>query len=342
MAVVGGQFGSEGKGSIVGKIADRYALHVRTGGPNAGHTVYHKGRRWAMQTIPCGWVNPEALLILGRGAIVSPEILLREIEMLEQAGYSIYDRLYIDAYATTLTEEHHREEGGTEGVLHQRIGSTGEGVGAARHARLRRDDSQPLLASDVLPKHGLEDLISDTVSLINGSIDAGYSVLLEGTQGSGLSLTHGPWPYVTTTDTNAGQLCVDAGISPLLLTDVCLVVRTFPIRVAGNSGPLAREITWKEVSAIAKQPIEERTTVTKKVRRVGHFDPDMVERAMTLNRPTCIALTFWDYLFPQDAGEESLSVDAHLAVLDWQARYFNNVPVRFVGLGGESLSVVEL
>lgn len=108
-----------------------------------------------------------------------------------------------------------------------------------------------------------------------------------------MSLVHGPWPYVTSADGNAGQLAVDAGISPSLITRTILVCRTFPIRVAGNSGPLHGEITWEELNVE-----RETTTVTKKVRRVAPMWPniDVVQRAVMLNRPCKIALTFVNYL----------------------------------------------
>lgn len=128
--------------------------------------------------------------------------------------------------------------------------------------------------------------------------DDDTNVLLEGTQGSGLSLVHGPWPYVTSCDTNTTQMLTDAGIAPHYLTETILVARTFPIRVAGNSGPLVGELSWDELGL---DP--ERTTVTDKVRRVGVWDDALIEKAVRLNEPCCMALTFVDYLWPDLQGK---------------------------------------
>jgi len=138
--------------------------------------------------------------------------------------------------------------------------------------------------------------VGDTAAFVNECIDAGSQVLLEGTQGSGLSLTHGPWPYVTSSDTNAAQLAADAGIAPNMVETI-LVARTFPIRVAGQSGPLPGEMTWEQVGVAP-----ERTTVTKKERRIGRWDWDVVFKAIRLNRPMGLALTFVDYWFPESRG----------------------------------------
>src|SRR5690606_3570968 len=86
LAVVGAQYGSEGKGVIVNHIANRYQVHVRVGGPNAGHSFVHKGRVWKMQVIPCGWTNPDAILVLGRGMLVNPETLALELRELGRAA----------------------------------------------------------------------------------------------------------------------------------------------------------------------------------------------------------------------------------------------------------------
>lgn len=301
VALVGAQAGSEGKGAVAAAIAGDYGVHIRTGGPNAGHTFYHEGRKWVARSIPCGWINPAAKIVIGPGAMIDVALLRKEAEEIEAAGYRIMDRLFVDENASLIDPiRHHTFEGGVSGDAHQLIGSTGEGVGPARMARVARrtfPSDIPWAKLDLVGDR--RDLFKwlhthsgfDTVNLVNSWIDKGENVLLEGTQGSTLSLTHGPWPYCTSTDTNAGQLAVDAGISPSLVGMTILVVRTFPIRVAGNSGPMYRETTWE---ALGLEP--EVTTVTKKVRRVGLYDGAQVERAVTLNRPAALVLTFADYI----------------------------------------------
>ena len=301
VALVGAQTGSEGKGAVAAAIAHKYGVHIRTGGPNAGHTFYHEGKKWVARSIPCGWINPDAKIVIGPGAMVDAALLRQEAEEIEAAGYRILDRLYVDESASLIDPiRHHAFEGGVDGDAHQLIGSTGEGVGPARMARVARrtfPSDIPWAKLDLVGDR--RDLFSwlhthsgwDTANLVNGWLDQGQDVLLEGTQGSELSLTHGPWPYCTSTDTNAGQLAVDAGVSPSLVKKTFLVARTFPIRVAGNSGPMYKETTWE---ALGLEP--EVTTVTKKVRRVGIYDAAAVERAVILNRPAEIVLTFADYI----------------------------------------------
>ncbi len=343
LAVVGGQYGSEGKGVVVNKIAHRYDVHVRTGGPNAGHSFYHEGRLWKMQQLPCGWTNPEATLVIGAGAVVDLEQLNKEVIAVEQAGYYIRHRLFIDAGAMVLDRKHHVEEGGVDGELHKRIGSTGEGVGAARIDRIRRDAIRTSLAVRTPINHPLSNnIVTNTPAMLSHARGTGGNILLEGTQGAGLSLIHGPWPYVTSHDTNAAQLAADAGIPPHHVTDVLMVVRTYPIRVAGNSGPLKGELTWEEMSRRLGRPVIEQTTVTKETRRIGSCDEQLVRKAVTLNGPTAFALMFADYLNPNDAGVTTydlLSVDTHGFVAYLENAF--GVPVAMVGTGGEGWQVIE-
>jgi adenylosuccinate synthase len=345
-ALVGGQFGSEGKGTIAYHLAKEYDYHVRSGGPNAGHSFNHNGRVWKMQSVPCGWVNPNAFMIIAAGAVVDLERIHTELTEIEEAGYpSVWSRLFIDANAIVLDERHHAIENGVDGELHQRIGSTGEGVGAVREARMARDPLRVDRVRDKVTKdreryHWVN--MRDTMAMLNGAIDTGRSVLLEGTQGSGLSLIHGPWPYVTSADTNAAQLAADAGIPPHYITDVIMVVRSHPIRVAGNSGPLKNEISWEELSQRLGRDVEERTTVTHKIRRVGEWDAELVERAVWLNGPTSFALTFADYINPEDEGLlefDSLSRKTKAFISYLESWY--GVPVDFVGTGGDGWRIID-
>lgn len=339
-AIIGGQYGSEGKGVIAASIANDYDIHVRVGGPNAGHTFNHQGRVHVQQAVPCGWINHKAALMIGRGAIVDPALLLEEISQIAIHDPSILRRVFVDEMATIITKEAKDEEGGVEGGMHQRIGSTGEGVGAARKYRMMRDPDLCELARDnkLLRESGVK--IVDTVSGLNTRIENGQRVLLEGTQGSGLSLIHGPWPYVTSADTNVAQLLVDTGISPYWLADTIMVVRTFPIRVAGNSGPLKGEVDWAwmaDHTGFEGKP--ERTTVTKKERRIGQWDSELVRRSVRINRPTKIALTFLDYAVPSCTGLDKLDSEgeAFVKVVEEELQ----TPIRYVGTGGPTWTVVR-
>jgi len=324
--IFGGQYGSEGKGAIVNIIANNYNVHVRVGGPNAGHTVYHEGIEYKMQCIPCGWINPKAQLVLGRGMLINPEILLRELLMIEKIDPSIWERLVVDELAGILHPRFHKEEGGTKGTAHERIGSTGEGVGLAREARMSRGRISFELVKDVTDEFPFLNRITskNTTLLMSNLLAMGQDVLLEGTQGFGLSLIHGQWPYVTSTDTGPAQMLADAGLPVGLVRDVIMVIRTFPIRVAGNSGPLKNEISWQQLSEKLETSIIERTTVTKLIRRVGMFDWDMVDEAVRINRPTKIAMTFLDYLNKNDSKVDNwndLSLNSTNFITDVTNRY---------------------
>jgi adenylosuccinate synthase len=336
-ALVGAQFGSEGKGVVAKHIANEYDAWVRTGGPNAGHSFVEKGRLWKMQCLPCGWVNKNAMLMLGPGAVINPDILLHEIEQIEN-GYdpNIRGRILIDARATPLLQKHVNREGHTKGEIHERIGSTGEGVGAARMEWMNRDERAVRPFAEIAENygHGFAAMVGDTTEMLSGMRRRGKSIMLEGTQGFGLSLTHGQWPYVTSADTNAAQLASDAGVPPQHVTDVYLVARTYPIRVAGNSGPLHEETNWQAMSHRLKQPVEERTTVTKLIRRVGAWDEELMARACIVNSPTGIILTFIDYLSPDDQWKTMFInlTDKSRSFVDYIERRFE-APVILIGTG---------
>ncbi len=325
--VVGGQFGSEAKGKVISFLANEFDMAVRTGAPNAGHTVFHEGEIYRLQQVPATFSNPRCQLFIGAGALIDPVILKNEIERTKTA-----DRIFIDPRAGIIQEKHAAQEA----ELTKNIGSTGKGCGAALVDRIWRKDFT--LAKDILTEYPLVDVATK----INEGIDAGKSLLVEGTQGFGLSMYHGIYPFVTSRDATAANFLAEAGISPLLVTDIILVMRTFPIRVAGNSGPLPHEITWEELSRRIGKEVVERTTVTKKIRRVAEFDLAIVQKAILVNRPTQIALQFLNYLYPQDEGKctwEALSGDAK-GYVDALERELG-VPITLVGTGQENAAMID-
>lgn len=271
--VVGGNFGSEGKGRHVEvltkhRLRGKIDIAVRTGAPNAGHTVYKDNKPYPMQAIPCSWIDPECRLILGAGAQVSPHILAHEIETLGK--YLAKRRIVVDQNAiiqddTTMEEE--KERG-----MHGRMGSTAEGCGVALERRIKRDGSVITFGQwEEMKKRGptrhlaldrlLDDdkiEIRDTVELLNNAYDKGSVILLEGTQGAGLSLFHTPdYPHATSRDTNAANWLAEAGLSPNLNCEIHMVIRTYPIRVAGKSGYLPNELSWPAFLRKTFAPIDE-------------------------------------------------------------------------------------
>ena len=341
--LVGGQYGSEGKGAVAAHIANDYQVHVRVGSPNAGHTIYWNGAKHVMQSIPCGWINPNATIVIGRGALLNMKQLMKELVHIMQYYPDFKMRLMIDAKAGVLDERFHEQEGGVNGEMHRRIGSTGEGVGPARIARLERDPQKFHLFEDVAAEWGLEECVAyNTPDYIVARQNLGDNVLIEGTQGSALSLLHSYWPYCTTIDTNASGIIAEVGIAPTRVTNVLMVIRTYPIRVAGNSGPMENEISWEELSRRTGMNLCERTTVTKKVRRVAEFDDKLFRQSCLLNDPTEIALTFADYVDPYIYEESSAErVEASKPLWDFMKEHGLLGKVKYIGTGPKTMVEVS-
>ena len=341
--LVGGQYGSEGKGAIAAHVANDYNVHVRVGSPNAGHTIYWKGEKHVMQSIPCGWINPDAAIVIGRGALLNMKQFMKELVHIMRYYPDFLDRLYIDPEAGILDEKFHIEEGGTEGEMHRRIGSTGEGVGPARIARLKRDKNEFRQFKDIAEEYGLEKCLSEnTPRNIVEAQEQGVNILIEGTQGSALSLLHSFYPYCTSIDTNVAGIISEVGIAPSRVTNVLMVCRTYPIRVHGNSGPMKNEITWEELNTRMGQTITpERTTVTKKIRRIAEWDDDLFEQSCILNAPTEIALTFADYIDPTlyNITDESRVEDSK-RLYDFCVKHNLIGKLKYIGTGPQS--VVEI
>jgi adenylosuccinate synthase len=350
-AVVGAQFGSEGKGLIVGKLAPSYQHHVRVGAANAGHTVYdNDGQKRVLQQIPCAaYMNPFAQLWIGPGALISPDIFEKELDDLQRwrslKGFGDIV-INVDARAHVIRQEHVDIE--QLSGLAERIGSTStiarEGIGAAQAARVMRE-AGCITAQDFFEALGfwggaikLRDVPVALYDLDRG----GAHILLEGTQGTSLSLTTGAFPFVTSRNTTAAGLAADCGVAPGRVSRVVIVARTYPIRVAGNSGHFwhdGDEITWEEIGV---DPDTERTTVTKKVRRVGLFSYAQMQEAFVLNGPTEVALTFCDYTVPELRDREDMPVGALDGLLELQRLIGNierhgGVPVTMLGTGPSTI-----
>ena len=189
--LVGGQFGSEGKGHIVSHLASEYDYLLRVGGPNAGHKVFEGGTSFTFHQLPSGSRCSEAKLLIGPGAVLNVDKLLEEIAECKIE----YGRLSIDPLAMTICAADIRYER----KLTKSIGSTGQGVGAATARRILRRGSRELTLAQDVPD--LERYIKPTLDVLEDAIGRRMKVLVEGTQGTGLSLYHGYYPYVTSRDT---------------------------------------------------------------------------------------------------------------------------------------------
>lgn len=293
--LIGAQYGSEGKGNICAHIAKDYQVLMRVGGPNAGHKVAHP--KYDYIQLPSGTqANPQAKVLIGAGATLSIEQVTKEIKDLELTP----ERLSIDPQAMIIELSDCQQEQETMEV----IGSTKKGVGVATARKILGRDGEEYHGSRVRLAREinmLEPFIRCTKTELEKAYALGHHVLLEGTQGTDLSIHHGRYPYVTSRETTASGCLADAGIAPTRVRKVIMVMRTYPIRVGGTSGDMAHEIDLKTIAERSGIPEEELRkievgTVSGKPRRVGEFDWDQVRRAASINGITDIALTFADYI----------------------------------------------
>ena len=329
--VIGGQFGSEGKGAFVAYLTDprtrngKDLLVIRTGGPNAGHSMkLYDGTVFKARHVPCAIHNRRVVMALGPGAVVDPDYLIgEELPYLKSIGYDVTDRFFIDPMCAVV-ELKHRD------MQRPDFGSTRKGVAGATADRALRTGK---VAGDI-PR--LHHYLKDVADL---ALDYGHprDILIETTQGFGLSLTRsGYYPYCTSRDITPGAALNDAGVAMAGPIRTILVLRTHPIRVAGNSGPLRFETTWEELGEESDGYIQpERTTVTNKIRRVGRWDYKLARAAVDACAPDNIVLTFFDYWRPDLANKTVLDPDAFRRIREVEEEL--DVPVTWISTGFGSI-----
>lgn len=343
---IGGQYGSEGKGNIAYHLANEYDLLMRVGGPNAGHKV-PTAPPYTHRLLPSGTLgNPRAMLVIGPGATLDLTVLMQEI-----AACSVDDeRLSIDPQAMIIEAADLEKEA----ELVKTIASTGKGGGAAAARRImgRHGGAYPKvrLARDV-PE--LTAYVRSTADILEAAFRDGKKVMLEGTQGTLLSLFHGFYPWVTSRDTTTAACLSEAGIGPHRLRKVVMVVRTYPIRVGdppaspATSGVMGAEIDWSEIaerSGLNEEKLRdtERGSVSGSKRRVAEFDWNLLRRASELNGATDIALTFADYL-----SAENLHARRFDQLTDDTIRFVEEVsrvggaPVSLIATGFDNRALID-
>jgi len=335
--VVGGQYGSEGKGKVVALLADRLSEPwiVRCGGPNSGHSVTIGGKTVVLRQVPSCATPQRAIFCLSAGCVVDEGVLFRELDLLEVDR----DRIFVDPRAVIVTDEDREQER----TSLSGIASTCSGTGAALIRRMSRA-SRTFLAEQSATL-GSRCRIEPVAPLLHSVHDAGREIIIEGTQGFALSLLHGPdYPYVTSRDTTAAGFAMEAGLSPRLIDRIVMVIRTFPIRVGGPSGPFADELSWETVASIGNAPqvIPEYTSVTHRLRRVAQFNTDAVRLAASYNRPTSLAVMGIDRLDYENTGAtkmEELTVVAGKFLNGIQVA--TQTPIEFIGTGFGTFDVIQ-
>jgi adenylosuccinate synthase len=331
--IVDGFFGDSGKGKIVSYLAyaDDVEYCARGGvGPNAGHTVTVNGRAYKLRMLPSGFVNPRTRLLIGPGVVVNPELVLKEISELREGGFDVEGRFGLDAQCAVIEPRHIEADRG--GHLGEVIQTTGTGTGpcnadrALRRARLARD----------MPS--LSGYLADVSLELNRALDEGMDVIVEGTQGTYLSLYHGTYPYVTSKDVCSSAACSDVGIGPTRVDEVVLVLKSYVTRV--GAGELPGELTPEEAK---RRGWEEYGTVTGRQRRAAPFNYELARRAAMINGATQIALTKLDVLYPECRGARdygTLTRDARGFVERIESEL--GLPVTLIGTGPELEEVIDL
>jgi adenylosuccinate synthase len=331
--IVGTQWGDEGKGRYVDLLAEGADLVVRyQGGHNAGHTIIADGKVLKLQLVPSGVLYPTVTPIIGNGVVVDPEVLLREVDMLEGQGVDT-SRLLLSGNAHLIMPFHQELDFVTERRLGKnKLGTTRRGIGPAyadKAARvgirvqdlldpgifrqkldlvLKEKNLQLAKVYNRLPLDGdemyarylsyvprLEPMIADTVHIVNSALEDGREVLFEGAQATFLDLDHGTYPYVTSSNPVAGGACTGAGVGPRALTRIIGVAKAYVTRV--GAGPFPSEL-HDEVGDLIVERGQEYGTNTGRRRRPGWLDLVMVRHAVRINSCTELAITKLDVLSP--------------------------------------------
>jgi adenylosuccinate synthase len=270
-------------------------------------------------------LNKDTRLLIGAGVLVEPNILLKEINT-----FDAIDRTFID-FQCGIIEQNHQEKDKKDNHLKEIVGTTGSGTGPANSERALR---QLKLAKDV-PEVAL--FLEDVSNSINYSIDNKENVLIEGTQGTFLSLYHGIYPYVTSKDVTASAICSDVGVGPKKIDEVLIVFKSYVTRVGG--GPLTNEISIEESK---ERNWSEFGSVTGRQRRAAPFDFNLAKKSIQINSATQIALTKLDILFPHCKGIKDYSKlenDAKKFVENIESE--TGIPVTIIGTGAEINDTID-
>jgi adenylosuccinate synthase len=332
VAVVGAQWGDEGKGKVVDWLSERADIVVRfQGGHNAGHTLVIGDKTFKLSLLPSGVVRPGKLGVIGNGVVVDPWALCAEIDKLAAQGVAVsHENLRIAGNATLILPLHReldvmREEAAGEG----KIGTTGRGIGPAyedkvgrrairvqdlrnpatlgakvdrilvHHNALRRGLSKPEISKDALIGELNEiapkilPFADVTWDLLDTARRSGKRILFEGAQGALLDIDHGTYPFVTSSNTVAAQAATGSGMGPRSIGYVLGIAKAYTTRV--GSGPFPTELT-DDIGERIGQRGREFGTVTGRKRRCGWFDATLVRQTLKIAGIDGIALTKLDVL----------------------------------------------
>jgi len=330
--LVGGAWGDEGKGKCITYLCDKDkpSIIARAGvGPNAGHSVELNGEKYGLRLTPAGFVNKDAKLLIGAGVLVDPEVFFYELDYLNK--YDVEKRTFVD-YRCTIIEKEHKQRDQASDHLYKTIGSTGTGCGPANSDRVMRTAR---LAKEL---DELKDHVTNVPLETNEAIDNGEEVFIEGSQGFGLSMYYGTYPYVTSKDTTASTFAADVGVGPTKIDDVFIVFKSYITRV--GEGPFSTEMPQEEAEDMG---IEEYGTVTGRRRRVGLFDMDLAKEACMINGATQIALTCVDRLYPDcERAQDYSAISGETKRFIDEIETATGVPVTIISTGPDLKDTIDL
>lgn len=331
LVLLGAQWGDEGKGKATDLLGDRVDYVVRyQGGNNAGHTVVIGDQKYALHLLPSGILSSNCVPVIGNGVVIDPAVLLEEIKGLNERGIDT-SKLTISLNAHLITPYHRTIDKVTERFLGKaKIGTTGRGIGPAYADKINRigirvqdlfdpsilrqkleaalrDKNQVLVkvfnrnninVDDVLAEYLnyaeiLRPYVADTALLLNKALEAGKTVLLEGSQGTLLDVDHGTYPYVTSSNPTSGGACTGSGIGPTKIDRVIGILKAYTTRV--GSGPFPTELFDEDGEALRRIGGEVGVT-TGRNRRCGWFDAPIARYATRVNGLTDFFLTKLDVL----------------------------------------------
>jgi len=333
--VVGGQAGDEGKGKICAWLAVKrdYDYCIRVGGPNAGHTIFFEDKIYTLKTMPGGFVNKRAKLVLGAGTYIIPDWLEKEIKLT-----GAENRLIIDPHVV-IVEPRHTAAERADARMMGKIGSVGTGLGAAVRDRV---DRKKLLFAKDHPR--LKKYVRDVPELLNKALAKGSRMLLEGTQGMKLSVLHGEYPFVTSRDTTASTFLGEAGLGPKYAGEVYAVFKPYVTRV--GPGLVAKEMKDKAKLTRYHTAGREVGSVSGRLRRVGAFEMNVARQTVSINSATRLAITHIDMLGGADIsrGVKSFTGEAKrfMATLEKVCATYPYPKVSLVSYGPGLFDVLEL
>lgn len=355
VAVIGAQWGDEGKGHIIDLLSSRARLVIRYGGGNnAGHTVMNERGTFKLHLVPSGIFDPTTVNIIGSGAVIDPEVLIGEVKNLQENQIST-SRLFISERAHVIMPYHVQQDHLQEQARgDHKIGTTGRGIGPAYADKMSRSGiragdllheetllgrlrvvleeknqlltrlygAKPLSLHDTYLRYldfgrQLADYITNVHPIIHRALEKDVPVLLEGAQGVLLDVDHGTYPFVTSSPPGAAGACQGAGIGPTRLASIIGVYKAYTTRV--GAGPFPTEIDGPDAEVLRQpgKPWAEVGTTTGRQRRVGWFDAVLARYAAQINGIDTVAITKLDVLDSLERIKVCVGYKLHDAELDY-------------------------